>query len=318
MFDRPTRTLLLVFLLLWRYFYKLAYGRWMVTFVPVFPDFIFKALGKFLSRSMTLIGCPLDEHTCTKETMPGYETRSIMGSHPHGCYVTTALTYFGYRCRANLLQPQVFGFVADSLFTVPVLGELMLLFNQRPARASLMKEFLTKCPDATALLVPGGVHEQLRTNPEQEVVYLPPKLGFIRLAIETGIPLRPNYLFGENQLFDVPEWSRNFSLWMYRKFGFGIPIIFGRWGIPFGLPLPGMIHARCGNLVPVVQNSDPTDQMVEAAMRRYVAELGNLFLEHGAQCLPAKVAERGLRVIWRGHGEVGHFIPTPDSRTSKL
>eukprot|EP00467_Chlorarachnion_reptans_P025278 CAMPEP_0114493232 /NCGR_PEP_ID=MMETSP0109-20121206/3997_1 /TAXON_ID=29199 /ORGANISM="Chlorarachnion reptans, Strain CCCM449" /LENGTH=78 /DNA_ID=CAMNT_0001670165 /DNA_START=364 /DNA_END=597 /DNA_ORIENTATION=+ len=52
---------------------------------------------------------------------------------------------------------------------------------------------------------PGGIYEQIRTDPKQEVAYFSSTFGFVRQAIQVGVPLLPAYLFGENQIFNISE-----------------------------------------------------------------------------------------------------------------
>ena len=40
------------------------------------------------------------------------------------------------------------------------------------------------CSGRTLFITPGGIYEQVHTDPKQEQLYLPKRLGWIRLAIE--------------------------------------------------------------------------------------------------------------------------------------
>merc|ERR1712187_843060 len=85
-------------------------------------------------------------------------------------------------------------------------------------------------------LYPGGIHEQMATDSTCERLYFPPNLGFVRTAMKHGVPLVPLYNFGENQLYNVPTWSRRVSQQL-KRFGVGFTFGVGRWNLPM-LPLP--------------------------------------------------------------------------------
>jgi hypothetical protein len=50
-------------------------------------------------------------------------------------------------------------------------------------------------------LIPGGSEELLESNPDQEIVVIAKRKGFIRLALMYGCDLVPCYAFGVNDLY---------------------------------------------------------------------------------------------------------------------
>merc|ERR1719420_1503518 len=84
----------------------------------------------------------------------------------------------------------------------------------------------------TVCICPGGIHEQMSTDSTLERLFFPPNLGFIRQALKHGVPLMPLYTFGENQLYDVPDWSRKATQLLKKYTGAGIPLAIGKWGLP--------------------------------------------------------------------------------------
>lgn len=220
--------------------------------------------------------------------------------HPHGMYVVTPFIFHSSQPRdRNSLIYGYFTAVAAAVFQVPFFREALMLVNARIADQRTIDSLLAE--GRSVFLCPGGIHEQLATDPCQERAFFPPNLGFVRLAIKHGVPLVPTYNFGENQLYDVPDWSRGFSAFLKRQFGVGIPLGIGRGGLPF-VPKKGHITVRIGELVEVgPARSDPSEAEVLSVFRHYCAELSALFHAHKDTCLPPDIAARGLEMVWRGH-----------------
>lgn len=189
--------------------------------------------------------------------------------------------------------------VAEACFMVPVLREILTLVNVRVADNKIIDHLLGM--GKSVYICPGGIHEQLATDPEQEQVFFPPNLGFVKLAIKHGLPLVPTYHFGEGQLYDVPEWSRAVSTWLRKNLRVGIPFGIGRWGIPF-LPKQQHISIRVGNLIYTGEpEAAPSEEQIKEVFFRYCLELLRLFEEFKESDLAPDVAARGLRLVWRGH-----------------
>jgi hypothetical protein len=169
---------------------------------------------------------------------------------------------------------KVFILAADIAFKVPVLRELFLCINARAANEAVIEDVFRG--GGSVAVFPGGIHEQLRTDPNQEKLSFPPNLGFVRQAIKHGVPLVPLYNFGENQQF-------------------------GRWGLPF-MPRFHPFQSRFGRMVEVgPADHNPSDARVRRVFIMYCAELRRLFDEFKDTALPSVVADRGLKIEWRGH-----------------
>ena len=216
--------------------------------------------------------------------------------HPHGAYTTMALMH-GARLAVDGEPVGWWAGVAPVLFSVPVLREVLMLANARSVDASTLDKLLAA--GHTIGVQPGGIPEQLHTDHRREVAVFPPKLGFIRLAMKHGTDLLPAYIFGENQAYST--FAPNFADAFFKRTGFPLVPVLGRWGLPWLVPRPTGIFARWGRPVPVgPPNAEPTDEQVSEVFGRYVTELKRLFDEHKDACLPAAVAAEGLQVEVRG------------------
>lgn len=226
--------------------------------------------------------------------------QSLVVSHPHGLYLFAPL--FVVAQDATKRESPWYGLftaAADAVFQVPVFREFVLLVLGRQAGARTIDSILAS--GHTVSIFPGGIHEQLATDPKQERCFFPPNLGFVRQAIKFGIPLQPCYNFGENQLFDIPPWTRTACRMVKQYTGAGVPLGVGRWGLPF---LPKKQNLQCHAGFPVEvgpADPNPTDERVKQVFRMYCTELRRLFNEHKDAALPPEVAARGLDIVWRGH-----------------
>lgn len=50
-------------------------------------------------------------------------------------------------------------------------------------------------------LVPGGIAEMFLWEEHREVIKIKERKGFVRIAVEQGVPLVPVYHFGNSRLF---------------------------------------------------------------------------------------------------------------------
>jgi len=95
----------------------------------------------------------------------------------------------------------------------------------------------------------GGVQEVLMTNPQNPndvILYLKKRKGFVKLALSTGSPIVTT--FGFNLDGSYGHWFPRNALVerISRRMGV-VPLVFwGRWCIPFGIPNPQKIHIVIG------------------------------------------------------------------------
>lgn len=215
--------------------------------------------------------------------------QALMVNHPHGQFLIGPLFVHAVDAmRRESAWNGVWVAAADVVFKVPFFRELVLLVQGRSASLRMVDGLLAE--GKTVNIFPGGIHEQLATDAEQERCFFAPKLGFIREAIKHGVPLQPVYNFGENQQFHVPRWMRRAMQ------ATGVPMGFPRFGRQEILVQPG----RPVEVGP--PELEPSEARVREIFRRYCAELLRLFDAH-KHVLPPAVAARGLQLVWRGHEE---------------
>eukprot|EP00747_Dinoflagellata_sp_TGD_P187054 gnl/TRDRNA2_/TRDRNA2_44525_c0_seq1.p1 gnl/TRDRNA2_/TRDRNA2_44525_c0~~gnl/TRDRNA2_/TRDRNA2_44525_c0_seq1.p1 ORF type:complete len:334 (+),score=49.75 gnl/TRDRNA2_/TRDRNA2_44525_c0_seq1:94-1095(+) len=122
---------------------------------------------------------------------------------------------------------------------------------------------------------PGGIGEMMRTDGKSERLLLKSRKGFVKLALEHGVPIVPVYVFGQSVLWSqlqLPSWVEALS----RIIRFSLMIPYGRWGtvVPRRLPLLYAIGKPI--LCPRMDNSVSQAQ-VESTHAEVVAAVCELY-----------------------------------------
>lgn len=259
-----------------------------------------RALGRLMGLTFSVVYDGVDphqSHTC------------VVATTPHGAFplaqVGLGMMQFRVSPPGGISQYLIGG--ASILFFVPILREFLLLGGVRSATRKTLQKFLGD--GITVGLNPGGNFEMTSTKHDQEQLFAQRGLGFVRIAMEAGVPIVPMYAFGENQLFTTYPLLLRWRLWVVRRLRIGAPLFTGRWGVPFLLvPVrPSHVTLVVGRPVDAgPPNAAPSASEVQAVFERYVDEIARIFETHAARCLPKEVASRGLLIEWIGHGRIRH------------
>jgi len=231
--------------------------------------------------------------------------------HPHGAFTISALYFLSHFFAQNYpsgVRGGAYVCVAPLLLRIPLLAEFLLLCHARSADYKTFSSLLAR--GATVAIQPGGLIEQVQTDYNQERVFFPARLGFIRLAMKHGVPLLPIYVFGENQLYRTANWVRRLNMFFYRYFKTGNLVVLGQGSLPStpAIPNPLMLpiwksglHVRWGKPVDIgTQDENPSDDKVHATLENYLTALRTLFDSEKHKLLPKQVAANGLEVVWLG------------------
>lgn len=221
--------------------------------------------------------------------------------HPHGAYAIAALCFVSHFWATGYpggKRGDRYVCVAPLLFRIPLLAEYLLLCGARSQDIKTFNALLSS--GATVGVQPGGIFEQVASDDKEEKVFFPARLGFVRLALQHGLPILPIYAFGENQLYTMTSFAKMINTWLYRNFKIGTLCVSGQ----FGLPLPVFrrsLHIRFGEAVSLGKcgEANPVESQVQEAFEKYLVALNKLFDAHKDTCLPPEVAARGLKVVVR-------------------
>lgn len=241
---------------------------------------------------------------------PSRQAMLVVG--PHGQYTVGALCFYSHWVAKGWPWTKMSCVVADVLLNFPVIADYLLLVNTKPASVKVIDGLLES--GRSVALYPGGIHEQVRTDENEEKLYFPAKLTFVRLAIKHGVDLVPLYSFGENSLWPTSNFATRVNKWLYKMTGIGNVLLHSPvFKIPTSAFLPSPLlfprfrhplKCRFGDQVQVGPPDDnPSTEKVLQVFDKYVASLLKLFDEHKEACLPAHVAARGLTVTLRAGKE---------------
>lgn len=198
--------------------------------------------------------------------------RYIFGSHPHGVLSISHLLFMCDGCGFHDVSPGKTrrDVAAGVVFMIPVFRELCLWLGCVHASASTARRMLNQ--QRSLLTLPGGMNEQIIAKPGDHTVYIRKRKGFIALALRSGIPLVPIYVFGENDIYNTSTSLYSFRLWILRVLRVALPI-------PLHiLPLRTPLVACVGIPLSVEQTTaEPTEEEINTLHTAYITALQQVF-----------------------------------------
>lgn len=183
------------------------------------------------------------------------------------------------------LKAQCRALAASILFQLPFIRSISL----RTSCVDASRATAQRCLKAghSVFVMPGGEIEQLETICGRERVFLNSRLGFVKLALQHGVPLVPMYVFGNSDLYSTYRFAHGLRLWISKALHIALPIYSGDLGLymyptPFGFPRPVAQNVVFGDPVRFEHTAEPSRVQVAAAHAVFVAALTRLFDEHKA------------------------------------
>ncbi len=179
----------------------------------------------------------------------------LIGNHSGGIITpdTSAVYAAWYRTRG--FADPLMGLAFDGIFGVPAWRELMRKIGQMPASMDNARAALGA--GSSVLLYPGGTYEVFRPWKDRNRILFKGRKGFIRLALEAGVPVVPVVGHGgHHTTFVLTRGERLVELLGLRRIRMdGAPLLLQvPWGFSTpltpGIPLPAQI---------TVQVCDPLD-----------------------------------------------------------
>lgn len=168
---------------------------------------------------------------------------------------------------------------ADWLYAVPGLREFTWSVGAVPARPESGRRLLES--EQLVCVAPGGVYEALRPSTERYRLRWEGRLGFARLALETGAPLVLSTCPAADRLYTV--YGNPLTELMYRRYRLPLPLMRGLG--PTLLPRPVKLVAHLSApLHPPPCGGAPSAEQVRA----FQAELTARMQRHMAQALEAE------------------------------
>ncbi|GLD95171.1 hypothetical protein PINS_up003796 [Pythium insidiosum] len=202
----------------------------------------------------------------------------IMGFHPHGIMATTAMwLQFSQIWRDAFPGVHAHILSASVLHQIPWSRDVLQYFGAREVTRQAFS--LTLEEKKSVMLVPGGQAEMLeQQSGQKEVRVYTHHKGFIRLAIEYGVPLVPILSFKEGETMDNVK-APIVQRWFVRKLAFPFPYFpYGRFLLP--IPRKVGLAIAVGAPLTVEQKLKPTAEDVDAVHAQYFARIREMFEKH--------------------------------------
>ena len=137
-------------------------------------------------------------------------------------------------------------------------------------------------------MVPGGVNEVFlldTSKPDDIILFLKSRKGFIKLALKHGTPVVPCFTFGLSgsyKFFMPPAIYRSkYMVKVTKMLGFLPVIYFGRFGIPYGIPLPNVTNVVIDKPIFVEKvEGEVSQEILDRYHALYIKRLVDLFERH--------------------------------------
>jgi len=122
----------------------------------------------------------------------------------------------------------------------------------------------------------GGVAEIFEVNNNDEVILMKERKGFVKLALQTGTPLVPSYIFGNTKLLSAWYDDAGALQGISRYFKFGILLLWGRFGLPLMHRHP-VLGVMAKPIVVPRAEGEPTQDMIDTIHAQFCDSLIALF-----------------------------------------
>lgn len=203
----------------------------------------------------------------------------IYSFHPHGLF---SISYF-FHIGTNLTDwkdKNTLGTALNTLWWLPFGREFFERYKFIQSNYKNMKQVLTSNKSLSVIL--GGVKEMPFSSDNKIITNILKRRGIFKMSLETGIPLVPVIVYGENEIYKMSdnkifEYINNFTL----KYNIYIPIptleSFTKWLKLFFKPLNKPIKTYVGEPVHVIKNTNPTENDIINLREQYFSNLKQLY-----------------------------------------
>jgi 1-acyl-sn-glycerol-3-phosphate acyltransferase len=214
------------------------------------PDAAFRQRAtEFIER----VGAYFDPEVRGLSRLPAHGPYLLVGNHSGGAYTPDVLIFIGAYLRHWGMDKPLRPLAHDVLFSVPKLGEVLSRLGCIPASPGKAARALSR--GEPVMVYPGGDYESQRPYGESNKVDFDGRKGFIRLALEQGVPIIPVVCHGSNETVvtltrgeKLARWTGLTHFTRTKVFPFRLSFPFGVLpsGIPY-FPLPSRITIEVGH-----------------------------------------------------------------------
>lgn len=176
----------------------------------------------------------------------------------------------------GLKQRQTFGCITSVCFSIPLMKHIYTWVNA----VSVDKKNMTKLLNQGKSLVvcPGGVQEvTLLENNHEIVLYLKSRLGFVKLAMQYGIPIVPAFTFGLRDSFSFWVPKGQFFHKLSKVLGFMPMLFFGMFSLPLGPSKPCDYSIVIGKPICLPKCDNPSEEEIRKYHSEYIQEITRIY-----------------------------------------
>jgi len=230
--------------------------------------------------------------------------------HPHSLFGIAYTLITRYVHEVHLPGCKFLFTGADVIQYLPLLRRIMAWWGCTSVSAKAMKKHLTMPFPYNALMLQVGGIAEMFYGIDREQVILMKRLGFCKIALQTGTCLVPCYVYGANEMYTRLFGPDSLLAGISSKIQMSLVVWYGRWGLPFGVvPHQVKMVIALGEPIEVPKVDEPTPEQITELHAKYVAAIGALFDRHKHRMGEEWVEKRGKRLFFED-------VP-PESKKSK-
>ncbi len=212
----------------------------------------------------------------------------LVGNHSGGTWIADTFVFSQYFYDHFGPERRFHQLAHDLVFKVPGLRALVERYGGVPASPENMRRALKR--NAALLVYPGGDHETFRPSWESDQVDFAQRTGFVKLALEHGVPIVPVVSIGGQETALFLGQGRRLAKALQLDQRFRLKVLPAALGPPFGVtfldlpvrfPLPAKISIRVGKPIDLRERlgeqADLEDayELVTSTMQRTLTRLSN-------------------------------------------
>lgn len=220
-------------------------------------------------------------------------TPMIFAHEPHGILPFPMITFSPYLHHLRFLNCSCL--VTSAVFYVPFVRQIYSWTHCESVDKATFQAKLQR--KENFVFCPGGVQEVTMmdpTQPDDVLVYLKTRKGFIKLALASGTPIVPSFAFNMDGCYGY--WIPGGKLVNKVARAVGVlPMAFwGRFGVPFGIPKPQRIQVVIGKVIHIPKEDEVSKESVDKWHGVFLREIEALYDRHKED---AGYGHRKLKIV---------------------